>query len=80
MKVIISHNLVSMWSLTMWERLALGIDFCMNLLLLNECMSLKMMQAMIDWNNHLAKELTLFMNDLSLAPMLSWKLIDWLEP
>ena len=36
------------------ERLVLGTDFCMNLWLLNECMSLKMMKAMIDWNSHLA--------------------------
>ena len=73
MKVIISHYLVSVWPLIVRERLALSNDFCMNLWLWNECMSLKMMKAMIDWNNHLAKKHTLWMNDISLAPMLSWK-------
>jgi len=70
-KEIISRYPVSVWSLIVRERLTLGTDFCMNLLLLSECMSLKMMKTMIDWNSHLAKNLTLCMNDISLAPMLS---------
>jgi len=62
-KVITSHNPVSVWSLNVRERLTLGIDFCMNLWLLNECMSFKIMKAMIDWNSYLAKKLTLCMNE-----------------
>ena len=40
---------------------------------------LEMMKAMIDYNRHLAKKLTLFMNIKSFAPMLSLFLIDWAE-
>jgi len=76
-KVITGHNPVSVWSLNVRKQLTLSIDFCMNLLLLNECISMTMMKAMIDWNSYLAKKLTLCMNELSLAPMLSWK-VDWL--
>ena len=80
MKVTISHNLVSVWTLIVRELLALGIDFRKNLRTLNECMILEMMKAVIVWISHLAKQLTLFMNDESFAPMLSLNMIDWIEP
>jgi len=62
------------------EQLALGTDFGMNLWILNECMILEMMKVVIDWISHLAKQLTLLMNDESFAPILSLNMIDWIEP
>jgi len=45
-----------------------------------ECMKLRMMKAMFDCDSHLAKKLTKCLNDLSLAPSLSWMNYWLIEP
>jgi len=80
-KECLNRNPVRVWSLIVRERLTLSNDFCMNL------WSMEWMHEIGDdeghvliESSHLAKKLTLCMNDLSLAPSLSWKYDFLIKP